>query len=643
MIDVQGMIFRWRVSSKTPILRSGAVAALLIAVFIGAAFAGYQHVFSTLAIYDDEGYVMLSLRSFLQGYPLYDDTYTQYGPAYYIFQAAVHRIADLPITHDVTRQKTLVVWLAVALLGMGFAYRTTQSLPLSVVAFVAVFFHFDRFTQEPGHPQEICALLIGGMLLLGTYMDNDPRRGWLVFMLAALVGTATLIKINVGGLLLLAVVLTMLIAGGRSHRWTIQLWLGITVALLLPIVLAFRHPPASTTLILPTVTLLALIGIILVALRLRPPPMITYPHFLFFVGMFVMVSVAWLIATWWNGTSFGGLVYGILLQHMRFGDAFFEPPLLSLWGMPCALLSLVLLYFALRGSDRLVFVPQLVLASVLVMVSVAHLYETSVVLKSGMQDRGLAGMLVSFAPSLLWAILIPRRPAISAVRHLFLARLLLCMVAALGPLLSYPIAGTQMALGSFPLLLTVVVAVGDLVRRQPGPIRWNFGTRGMVVGGLVALSCMTIVYRDVSLWHRRSKYTPLNLPGAAQLRLVVGQVVFLQRWTSTLQDCDTFVFAENTVSSFYFWTGIDPPTALNATVWRYQLRAAEQARIVEALKRYDRVLVVHETGPWPHYKGQSQLMDYLITHFKSHRRHGPFELWKKKGRSLSSAQHDADR
>lgn len=46
-------------------------------------FAGFQQIFSTFASYDDEGYVMLSLVSYQDGKPLYDETYSQYGPFFF--------------------------------------------------------------------------------------------------------------------------------------------------------------------------------------------------------------------------------------------------------------------------------------------------------------------------------------------------------------------------------------------------------------------------------------------------------------------------------------------------------------------------------------------------------------------------------
>ena len=73
-----------------------------------------------MAKYDDESYVMLSLQTFFQGERLYGETYTQYGPAYYLIQSPLHRWLEIPITHDIVRLKTVLTWFAI-LIFLAFA------------------------------------------------------------------------------------------------------------------------------------------------------------------------------------------------------------------------------------------------------------------------------------------------------------------------------------------------------------------------------------------------------------------------------------------------------------------------------------------------------------------------------------------
>lgn len=61
--------------NKSPariVIFSGLAAALGV--------AGYWLQFTTFMIYDDEGYVLLSLKHFTEHGGLYDRVYTQYGP-----------------------------------------------------------------------------------------------------------------------------------------------------------------------------------------------------------------------------------------------------------------------------------------------------------------------------------------------------------------------------------------------------------------------------------------------------------------------------------------------------------------------------------------------------------------------------------
>ena len=57
---------------------AGVVLAAALAI------AGYWLLFTTFMVYDDEGYVLLSLKNFAAHGALYDKVYTQYGPFFYV-------------------------------------------------------------------------------------------------------------------------------------------------------------------------------------------------------------------------------------------------------------------------------------------------------------------------------------------------------------------------------------------------------------------------------------------------------------------------------------------------------------------------------------------------------------------------------
>jgi hypothetical protein len=64
---------------------AGRITLLLVVGVLGVSFALSQ-LLTVFHQYDDEGYLLLSLKNYLDGGPLYTDTFTQYGPFYYFAQ-----------------------------------------------------------------------------------------------------------------------------------------------------------------------------------------------------------------------------------------------------------------------------------------------------------------------------------------------------------------------------------------------------------------------------------------------------------------------------------------------------------------------------------------------------------------------------
>ena len=97
--------------AETRLARSAAyVAGAGLLAF--ATVCAYWRAFSFVAIYDDEGYVLQSIRSYLEGHRLFEDVFTQYGPAFFVFESLIHRTFHAPLTHDFERFATVAVWVA---------------------------------------------------------------------------------------------------------------------------------------------------------------------------------------------------------------------------------------------------------------------------------------------------------------------------------------------------------------------------------------------------------------------------------------------------------------------------------------------------------------------------------------------------
>ena len=100
---------------------------LLAFFLVMAGYFGYQQLFSTFASYDDEGYVMQSLSHYMGGAPLYDETYSQYGPAFFQVQKLIHDVFEAPPSHDFERFKTLAFWILIGLVSALAVWRFTQN------------------------------------------------------------------------------------------------------------------------------------------------------------------------------------------------------------------------------------------------------------------------------------------------------------------------------------------------------------------------------------------------------------------------------------------------------------------------------------------------------------------------------------
>src|SRR5262249_17339927 len=152
---------------------------------------------------------------------------------------------------------------------------------------------------------------------------------------------------------------------------------------------------------------------------------------------------------------------------------------------------------------------------------------------------GGSGLLVGLAAPALWVLL--ARDELDDER--FVARLALCLVAALQPLGAYPSPGTQMAIGSVAVVVAPIVVLGDAARAVP--------RAHVALPALAASLVVILAVRDVVLHARRAAMTSLDLPGAARVRMPARDAARYRWLAATLRaNADTFVFGEHARDSF---------------------------------------------------------------------------------------------
>lgn len=245
-------------------LRSVWWAVVLGTAAIIAVGHVYYAIFSLFQGYDDEGFILLSLKSFFQGKALYDQVYSSFQPGFYLLHWLLFKLWGAPLSHDSVRLLTLFLWLLAAALNGLVTYRLTSSGLLTLLVGILGVRCLDPFANEPGHPEALAYVLVATVVTLFVFADSIPSR---VFALSigCLVGLLLLIKINVGAFILLPVV--FLFASPNQGKVTMGLKLGAAALMLCLPTLLWRVQLAIKGAPLETLGTLDLLAVLLVAAR----------------------------------------------------------------------------------------------------------------------------------------------------------------------------------------------------------------------------------------------------------------------------------------------------------------------------------------------------------------------------------------
>ncbi len=243
-----------------------------------------------------------------------------------------------------------------------------------------------------------------------------------------------------------------------------------------------------------------------------------------------------------------------------------------------------------------------------------HFADLGNPIEHGLDDRGHAGLLMSLLAPLSWLVVVGGPNQSSNERF---SRITLACIAAVQPLIAYPTPGTQMAMGSLPLLLIALLTVHDFIRAEieRHESATGFGTllNKAVVAAPMVLIGLSVGHRC----HHFERSEPLNLAGATRLRMhpvLAKQTREVVRQIRT--NSDTFVSLHNGYNSLYLWAEMQPPTGLNATFWPWMLSDEQQERVIAALKSRDRICCIEKVIPERSQPPQTPLGDFLGSGFK---------------------------
>ncbi|HEX4826271.1 MAG TPA: hypothetical protein VFV19_18370 [Candidatus Polarisedimenticolaceae bacterium] len=583
-------------------------ALLLIVAVVVCARYGLYRSFSTFVDNDDEGYVLISIKFFLQGYRLYSQVFTQYGPLFYSYAWLLHGIGGVAVTSDAARFVTLVDWLCIAGLYAWFVHRAAGSTVLACAGFLLAFQHLDPIVAEPGHPQGLCTMLTAAILVLCSFENRA------MLLAGVLIGLLAMVKINLGVYLFLAVALSVLMAAEKSRITGVLRAVHILLGLAVTPVVMHHWLTDEWTLLYWILWTSALASILLVA---RPeagriPGEGAYVRLV--VGAAVTAAVV-IVVQVLQGVPIARLFYGVIGQHVAFADAFYfvlEVP------RRAAIVAVV----ATAAAVLYRFRPCPVVAAR----AAKLLYGLSVIVATAApfvaartRPGPTSGALMLYGLPFAWLLLVDTG-ALS--REGRLARVALCLIAAFQALQVFPIAGTQVALGTVLLPLAGLLCVHDAVTS------WAPAT--VALGETVtAAALLAIAFWRGGIVHREYRsYVSLELPGAERIRLPEVTAKDYGRLVRNLRErCDSFVTFPGT-NSLYLWAQKEPATSFNATYWPNMLDTYQQLATARTLAGDPNSCFVLDRREEELFEGlgYSLLANYLKANFHTEGTIGPYDL-----------------
>jgi hypothetical protein len=555
---------------------------------LGALLAGpaWLIVSTSFMLYDDEGYVLLSLRQFLAGHALYDELFTQYGPFPYAYHLLVTGLLDLPMTHVVGRALTTLHWVACSVLAGLVARdatgRTSVGLATAGIAFALLW----QMALEPNHPGSLIAVLVAaGGWLAGRWPDAS-RPAWIAAALGAIGAALLLTKVNIGVLFFSGVGVILLLGTAWPGRFAAPTRLAVWAGLLaLP--WGLMHPQLGQPAMLFFAIQFTLAAALLLWVQPAAPaamPVRCLPVAVLAGGL-VLVAIA--LVPLLRGTSVTALLGAVLLDPLRHPANFIFPfpwEVRTGWLAAGAWALTAAAGWQLRRAGGLGRTMRMLVVGARLGALALFLFKlpTWPTIHTLWDYFGVCLPLVPL-------FVVPLRPTGTA-RALFP----LAIVALPQVLHAYPVAGSQVGWGSFMLLPVFAAGLADAWAElaDASAPRFARALRAGFTGLLAVAATFVVALLAREGWQRHTTSRPLGLPGAEIIRPGGEARITLRTLTLNAQVHADVLFSRPGMYSYNLWSGADTPTLRNATHWSWLLNQTEQSRIVQRLEATRRRAII---------------------------------------------------
>lgn len=616
---------RWRL----PFFLSLAAVPLLL--------AGGRVMFGTLMAYDDEGYVLWTLRNFAEYGKLYREVYTQYGPLPYAVYWLLNS-AGMPIDHFTGRTITLLLWLGTAFILALAVGRQTRSLGWSLLTLSLLFFHLWLSVREPTHPGSVVAWFVALAGAAGFYFLTQGRTVAWATTAGLCIAALLLTKINTGVFAGLAFVVMAIAYAAHPTLRRSALW--VLAIGLVPLPFLLMRPRLTAPWVLTLAILFALnaLGLLVAtaqSARLASSPRCTWREIGRATFAALATAAAVLLLVMPRGTSLAELLEGTLFGPLRH-PMFFEAPMP--WAplvIASAAVSALVCLAAWRGSasarskvDGVVVAVRLILLAVVVLGPLT----TTVV------DRHYA--IFWWVMPWLWAWV---WPLAGEVPFASAARAWLAFLALGQWLHAYPVPGTQMSWSSFLALPLATLgaweALNWLKPRLPAGLRSHalgLSLRGVLLA-TAGIAILPLVRQGDGYSHDRQ----LNLPGSELIRLPDAVTARTRILSINAAAHAGSLFSLPGMFNFNLWSGRPTPTLANTTQWFLLLSAQQQQSISNVLASDPRACVIVEVGHVGFLSAQNlgpsgPLYDLIQRDFTTAFSLGAYEFRVRRGRRIAA-------
>ena len=627
-------------------VRLGVGVLAFVAMTVAACPIARYRISTGFSNYDDEGYMLISLKSFLTNGWVYSGV-NGYGPFYYEFWGAVCSIFGISVNHDDGRTMTLVVWVLSSLIIGLSAWHITGSILLGLATQLTAFEALFTLVNEPMHPGGIIMLLLSAILAFSCFV-RDRISSLPMALLGGAVMALSLVKINVGIFALAAVVFVCAVSypALARHRWLRPVVEVGFVALPL-LLMSSKAGEAWARHYALHVSAAALA--VVIALRARGAGRRNSKELWWLGGGILVVGAIVPLVLVAAGSSTSGLIDGIILLPLRFPSVLSIPLVLPNVTYVLDLLALVgaLGFWYVARSRRARPGPILTWLVAVLSILIGFFMAFAVIcsITRFTPASTIFGPLyfrLLFLP-FAWVALI--QPPGKPDEGTQFARLLLPPLAVLQTLHAFPVAGSQVSWSTLLLIPVGALCIANGARWIAFNVGDQSARRTPIVIGAVAATVALVVLVSIHLKQEfnqvRTAYggsVPLGLPGANDVRVSPKDATNYHAVVAAIdKNCGSFVMLPG-MSSFYFWTQQEPPRGYNPTDWTIVFDGARQQRVIEATRSIDRLCLL-ENVPLTNLFGdgakiwRGPLVRYLNDGFVPIAKFGDYELLKREGGS----------